>query len=93
MSVTLTAEQEREIAERIASGRYPSAERVIGAALAALRQVEELEATRAALVADIDQGIASLDAGLGVPLTRDTIEAIKTEGRKRLTERNGSNHG
>lgn len=63
---------------------------MIGAALDGLRHVEELEATRAALVADIDQSLASVDAGLGVPLTRDTIKA---EGRKRLTERNGSTHG
>lgn len=93
MSVTLTPEQEREVAERVASGRYPTSDAVIREALAALREREQYEAKRAALVADIEEGIASLDAGEGVPLTRDTIEQIKADGRKRLAERRGAGHG
>lgn len=93
MSVLLTPEQEQEVAERVASGRYPTGQAVIGEALAALREREELEAKRAALVADIEAGIASLDAGEGIPLTRDTIEQIKADGRKRLAERGRAAYG
>jgi putative addiction module CopG family antidote len=89
MSVTLTPEHEAEVAERVASGRYPSSESVIGEALAALGEKE----ARAALVADIQAGVASLDAGLGEPLTRDTIEAIKAAGRERLANRAGASRG
>lgn len=84
MSTMLTPDQEREVNERVASGRYPSGEAVIAEALAALREKEERRVT---LLADVDAGLASLDAGLGQPLTRDTIEALKAEGRQRLAGR------
>lgn len=92
MNLTLTADQAREVHERVASGRYPTGEAVIGEALTALREKEEREAGRAALVADMDQGLASLAAGLGQPLTRDLIEQVKADGRRRLAERSGG-HG
>lgn len=84
MSTTLTPDQEREVSERVASGRYPSGEAVIGEALAALREKEE---RRTALLADLDAGLASLDAGLGRPLTRDDIEGMKAAGRQRRAAR------
>lgn len=87
MSVTLTPEQEREVAERVAGGRYPSGEAVIRAALSALREREEHEARRAALLADLDAGLT----GPGVPLTRELLDDLKADGRTRLAERAG--HG
>lgn len=63
MSVTLTPEQEAEVTGLVASGRYPSHESVIGEALAALRQKEADEAKRAALVADIREGLDDIAAG------------------------------
>lgn len=94
MSVLLTPEQEQEVAERVASGRYPTGQAVIRETLAALREREELEAKRAALIADIDEGIASLDAGEGITMSaRDLLEQIKSDGRKRLAERNRAAHG
>lgn len=63
MSTTLTPEQETEIAARVASGKYPSGQSVIGAALALLSQQEQQEAKRAALVADIAAGDADIAAG------------------------------
>lgn len=93
MSVLLTPEQEQEVAERVASGRYPTGQAVIREALAALREREEFEAKRSALIADVEEGIASLDAGEGIPLTRDTIEQIKVEGRKRQAKRGRVAHG
>jgi putative addiction module CopG family antidote len=75
MSVTLTPELEAEIAARVASGRYPSSESVLTEALAALSLKEQHEAKRAALVADIAAGDASLAAGLGVQITATQILA------------------
>jgi putative addiction module CopG family antidote len=92
MSVTLTPEQERTVSDWIASGRFPSEEAVIGEALAALREKEEREARRTALLSELNQGFTSLDAGLGRPLTRDVIEQLKMEGRSRRAERE-TGHG
>lgn len=94
MSVLLTPEQEQEVAERVAGGRYPTGQAVIREALAALREREELEAKRAAMVADVEAGIASLDAGEGITMSaRDMLEQIKSDGRKRLAERNWAAQG
>ena len=71
MKVSLTPELERFVQERIASGRYRSESEVLEAALSLLREREEREREReaklAALRADIDEGIASLDRGEGIP--------------------------
>jgi len=75
MPAMLTPELEAEIAARVESGRYPSSESVITEALAALAQREQHEAKRAALVADIAAGDASLAAGLGRPITATQLLA------------------
>lgn len=93
MPITLSTELEAEIAARVASGRYPSEEAVIGRALALLREQEEDAAKRAALIADISAGVASLDAGRGVALTRDLIDSMKAAGRQRKAHRESGAHG
>lgn len=93
MPVTLLPEQEAEVQDRVASGRYSSSASVIGEALTALREKEEHAAKRAVLVADLDAGIASLDAGAGVPLTRELLESVKESGRERLAGRTGTTRG
>lgn len=82
MPVTLTPELEAEVAARVASGKYPSSESVLTEALAALSLKEQQEAKRAALIADIAAGDASLVAGLGIPLTRGFLDSIKAAGRR-----------
>lgn len=75
MSITLTPEQETEIAARVASGKYPSGAAVLDDALALLRAREEYEAKRSALIADIAAGDADIAAGLGVQITATQILA------------------
>ena len=70
MNVSLRPELERFVQERVASGRYRSAGEVLEAALSLLQEREEhereQEAKLAALRADIEEGIASLERGEGV---------------------------
>ena len=68
MNVSLTPELERFVAEGVASGRYRSASEVVRAGLRLLQEREqEQQARLAVLRADIDEGIASLERGEGVP--------------------------
>ena len=75
MSVTLLPEQEAEVRDRVASGRYPSSASVIGEALTALREKEEHAAKRAVLIADIAAGDADIAAGRMEPITATQILA------------------
>ena len=67
------------------SGFYASASEVICEGLRLLKQYDEDQKMKLQrLRVDIEEGIASLDSGKGKPLD---IEAIKTEGRRRLAEK------
>jgi len=67
MNVSLTAELESFVHEKVTSGRYTSASEVVREAL---RLLENHEKARAAQLADfrseVDRRIASLDRGEGV---------------------------
>jgi antitoxin ParD1/3/4 len=70
VQVALTREQKRFIDDRIASGRSRSAQEVIGEALWLLERTDreciEREAKLAALRADIQEGIDSIERGEGI---------------------------
>lgn len=64
MNIALPPELEQFVAERVASGRSPSAADVIQEALRLLQADEDEQGLRlAALRADIAEGIASADRG------------------------------
>ncbi len=68
MNVSLPPDLERQIAERVASGRYASPGDVMREALHLLfRQDEERERGIALLNEHIDEGLTQLDRGEGVP--------------------------
>lgn len=68
MSISLSPELERQIAERIESGEYDSADEVVRRALQLLSREDEACATRLeALRGEIQKGIDSLDKGLRSP--------------------------
>lgn len=68
MNVSLTPELERFIDDRVASGQYRSASEVVRESLRLLQEQEEERAAKLAwLRAAIDEGIASLDRGEGIP--------------------------
>jgi antitoxin ParD1/3/4 len=64
MNVSLTPELEKLVNEEVKSGRYKSASEVVREGLRLIRLREEkLKALRA----DIQEGIAELDRGEGIP--------------------------
>ena len=68
MSISLSPELERQIAERVESGEYDSADEVVRHALQLLCRENEDCATRLeALRGEIQKGIDSLDKGLRSP--------------------------
>ncbi len=87
MNVSLTPELERMIAERVASGRYASASEVVRDALRLLDERDRLNQLRQ----DVRLGLDQLDQGRHRPFDDQTLERIKSEGRKRAAaaERRG----
>ncbi len=79
MSITMTAEAEAKIREKVESGRYVSADAVIGEALRLLEEHEQAQLER--LRALIDEGFQ----GEGEVLTRESwdaaLERVKTSMR------------
>ena len=64
MSLTFAPEIKLYIEHQIASGAYRDEGELLTEAIRALRAREERSERRAALVADLEQGIQSLDQGL-----------------------------
>ncbi|HEY2107559.1 MAG TPA: type II toxin-antitoxin system ParD family antitoxin [Candidatus Binataceae bacterium] len=87
MNVSLTPELERMIAERVASGRYASASEVVRDALRLLEERDRFNQLRQ----DVRLGLDQLDQGRHRPFDDQTLERIKSEGRKRAArpERKG----
>lgn len=83
MTVTLTAEQERFIAEQLSSGRYKSADDVISQSLGMLRAQEEFICSNAAeLREEIAGGLNQIQNGKTVD-GRIAIQALREKLRQR----------
>ena len=83
MEITLTAELEAIVKDKIASGQFPSVEKVIEEALHLLKR-EERRTRVAELRAAIAVGIEQADRGELKPLD---AEAIKARGRELFVSR------
>jgi len=85
VDIQLTPDQEAFIRDGLASGRYQSAE---DAVREALYLWEERERSRAEILAAVDKAEASLTRGKGRIITRDSMqelaEEVKKRGRARL---------
>jgi antitoxin ParD1/3/4 len=86
MNVSLTAELEQLVEEKVKSGLYQTASEVVREALRLLKQRDE---SHAQLRADVEAGLAQLARGQGQVFTRASTKAlaedVKARGRKRLT--------
>ena len=85
MTITLTDEHSSAVQAAIASGNYGSTSEVIREALRdwTFRQ-QEKAALRARLQADIDAGLADVQAGRVREWTAEVTEDIKQRGRSKL---------
>ena len=81
LNVSLPKELEARVREHVASGLYGSASEVIREALRLFETYQSVRQARlAALKADIDQGLADIEAGRVSPVN---VADIKAEGRRR----------
>lgn len=79
MNVSLTAQLESYVQQKVASGMYNSASEVMREALRLMAEKDALQAVKLeSLRSDIHQGLVALDSGKGKVLD---IEAIKAKGR------------
>ena len=79
MHVILTAELKRLVQQKVDSGDYASASEVVREALQLLDAYDELQKRRVEdLGRKIDEGIAQLDRGEGIP-GEDSRRRLKTE--------------
>ena len=81
MKVSLTAELEQFVQQKIDSGNYKSANDVV---CDALRLLQERETKLEKLRQDLAIGLEQADRGEAAPLD---VEEIKTKGRRILEER------
>lgn len=80
MQVELSKEAE-ELVNALLGDAYETPSELIDEAL---RRMFYTELDRRAFREAVEVGIRQLDAGLGIPLTRELIEDIKRRGRARL---------
>jgi antitoxin ParD1/3/4 len=84
MNVSLTAELERWIEEKVSGGLYQSASEVVRDSLRLLRERDvQRQRMLEELRADVLVGVEQLDRGQARPLTRDVVRQVKANGRKR----------
>jgi antitoxin ParD1/3/4 len=85
MNVSLTPELEQYVDGKVRSGLYHSASEVIREGLRLLREKDEVHQRKLErLKKDIQIGIDQVERGQVSPFNKQTLEAIKAEGRKRL---------
>ncbi|MHB1556575.1 MAG: type II toxin-antitoxin system ParD family antitoxin [Isosphaeraceae bacterium] len=91
MNVSLTPELEQYVIHKVESGLYHSASEVIREGLRLLREKDEVHQRKLqALRHDIRIGLDQADRGEHSPFDEQAIEAIRSEGRKRLAARGKS---
>ena len=85
MNVSLTPELEQYVNGKVQSGLYHSASEVIRAGLRLLKEKDEVHQKKIQeLRRDIQVGIDQAERGQVSTFNQQTLEEIKTEGRKRL---------
>lgn len=83
MNISLTPELEKLLSDRVRSGRYRSASEVVREALRLLLERDELQQLRRAhLKAQIEVGIADLDAGRFLDFDEAAVDEVKRRGRE-----------
>lgn len=85
MNISLTPKLKALIERKVASGLYHSASEVIREALRTLEEQDRLRELRLQeLRHDLDLGLEDLKHGRSTPVTKNTLNEIEAEGRKKL---------
>lgn len=85
MNVSLTADLEQWVSERIEHGMYQSPSEIVQEALLLLQEHDRLQQVRLKKLRDhLAIGVAQLERGEGRPFTEDVVDEIKQQGRKQL---------
>ena len=88
MNISLTPQLEEIVKKKVDSGRYHSVSEVIREAIRILEERDRLQEIKLeALRNEVSVGLEQLDHGEGLPLNH---EEIKTEGRRRLAQKQKS---
>ena len=91
MNVSLTSELEQYVTRKVESGMYHSASEVIRDGLRLLKERDELHRARLEKIRkEIQVGIDQADRGMLSPFNEQTLEEVRTEGRKRLATERGA---
>ncbi len=90
MNVTLKPELERYIANKVASGSYPTATDVVQAGLELLRETEDRQRKLEELRQAVQIGLDQAERGEGVRMTPDRAQAIWDRAMARV-EAEGAN--
>jgi antitoxin ParD1/3/4 len=95
MNISLTAELDTFVQQKVQTGMYHSASEVIREGLRLLREQDELRQARLdQLRKDVDVGINQMDQGAFIEHTASSLPAlaedIKAKGRRLLAQRTGS---
>ena len=91
MNISLTAELENYIHQKVESGQYRSASEVIREGLRLLQEQDELHQRGLAdLRMEVARGVEQADRGQVSPFTEETTERVKARGRARLAAENGA---
>ena len=87
MPVTLPPDLERELAQRVASGQYESADAVLRAAFESLEQTEEIDSLKGWTAKELEEmlalGVAAADAGDLTDVAEVTSDSVRARALSR----------
>jgi putative addiction module CopG family antidote len=85
MNVSLTADLEQWVSERIEHGIYQSPSEIVQEALLLLQEHDRLQQVRLKKLREhLTVGVTQLERGEGRPFTNDIVNEIKQQGRRQL---------
>ncbi len=88
MTLLLDNDLEQLISDKLATGKYHSANELVRESLRLLAERDAEEQQREAWRQDIASGLRQLDAGQALTLDAHTLADIKARGRARLAQQN-----
>lgn len=87
MNISLTSKLDKWVHKKVESGLYNSASEVVRESLRLLMEKEEnRQLLLSELRSELRLGVHQLDAGISEEFTAKTVDRIKSDGRRKLSE-------